>query len=169
MSRIQFSPPEGVLTPSHSGLAGTAQIVAGQTVSMYKAFHPEFTTQRWHVFLAYLVCTWVCCLVVLYLNRALPMFATMDGILIIVGVLVTIIVCAVMPHFHGSYASNEFVWRDWQNTTGYGSNGFVFLLGMLNGAYAVGTPDLLSHLAEEVQEWVSGPPLTCFSEPINTC
>jgi len=156
-----------VLTPEHSGLAGSAQIIAEQTVSMYKAFHPEFTTQRWHVFLAYLVCTWVCCFVVLYLNRTLPMFATMDGVLVIVGVLITIIVCAVMPHFGGSYATSEFVWREWQNTTGYESNGFVFLLGMLNGAFAVGTPDVVSHLAEEVRQWVAIHPLLCSSDPIN--
>ncbi len=121
---------------------------------MYKAFHPEFTTQRWHVFMAYLVFTWVCCIVVLYMNRALPMFAAIDGVLVIAGVLVTIIVCAVMPHSHGGYATNAFVWREWQNTTGYESNGFVFLLGMLNGAFAVGTPDVVSHLAEEVRQYV---------------
>ena len=67
------------------------------------------------------------------------------------GVLVTIIVCAIMPQRHAQSAS---VWRDWQNATGYESNGFVFLLGMLNGAFAVGTPDIISHLAEEVPRHV---------------
>jgi choline transport protein len=56
-----------------------------------------------------------------------------------------------MPHQTGSgYASSSFVWADWSNQTGYTSNGFVFLAGMLNGAYAVGTPDCVSHLAEEI-------------------
>lgn len=35
------------------------------------------------------------------------------------------------------------------NLTGYSNDGFVFLMGMLNSAYAVGTPDCVSHLAEE--------------------
>jgi len=48
------------------------------------------------------------------------------------------------------HASTAFVWRDWQNQTGYTSDGFVFLAGMLNGAYAVRTPDCISHLAEEI-------------------
>ena len=42
-----------------------------------------------------------------------------------------------MPSTAGDgYASTAFVWRDWQNQTGYTSGGFVFLAGMLNGAYA---------------------------------
>ena len=79
------------------------------------------------------------------------MLASLDGVSILAGALITIIVCATMPKFHGGYASNRFVWRDWQNSTGYESDGFVFLLGMLNGAFAVGTPDVVTHLAEEVR------------------
>lgn len=70
---------------------------------------------------------------------------------ILAGVFITIVVCATLPHTSGSgYASSSFVWADWSNQTGYTSNGFVFLAGMLNGAYAVGTPDCVSHLAEEI-------------------
>ena len=49
-----------------------------------------------------------------------------------------------------SHASPAFVFKDWSADVGYSSNGFVFLLGMLNGAYAIGTPDCVSHLAEEI-------------------
>ena len=41
-----------------------------------------------------------------------------------------------------------------QSGKGYTSSGFVFLLGMLNGAFSVGTPDLVTHLAEEVPQYV---------------
>lgn len=132
------------------GLAATAQIAAAQVVSMYAAFHPAFVTQRWHVFVAYLICTWICCLLVLFANRLLPVLESIGGFLIISGVFITIVICASMPDVH---ATNDFVWRDWQNSTGYTSNGFVFLLGMLNGAFAVGTPDVVSHLAEEIPRY----------------
>ncbi|THC89127.1 hypothetical protein EYZ11_011421 [Aspergillus tanneri] len=70
---------------------------------------------------------------------------------ILAGVLITIIVCAVMPHVNGTgYASGADVWGTWKNQTGYSSNGFVFAAGMLNGAYSVGTPDCSTHLAEEI-------------------
>jgi choline transport protein len=48
-----------------------------------------------------------------------------------------------------AHATTAFVWEDWQADIGY-PNGFVFVAGMLNGAYAVGTPDTVTHLAEEI-------------------
>ena len=88
------------------------------------------------------------------MNRALPSIEALGGFLVIAGVFITILVCAIMPHVNGQpYASNAFVWRDWTNDTGYSSNGFAFCLGMLNGAFAVGTPDVISHLAEEVPRY----------------
>ncbi|KAH8679550.1 choline transporter [Tricladium varicosporioides] len=133
------------------GLTGTCQIISTQAVSMYALFHPDFEIQRWQVFIGYQVCLWVSCLVVLYANRALPTFESIGGILTIAGVLITILVCAILPHTRGvNYASTKFVWHEWQNSTGYSSNGFVFCLGMLNGAFAVGTPDVITHLAEEI-------------------
>lgn len=47
------------------------------------------------------------------------------------------------------HATSAFVWTEWQADIGY-PNGFVFVAGMLNGAYAVGTPDAVAHLAEEI-------------------
>ena len=57
-----------------------------------------------------------------------------------------------MPGRNGRppHASNAFVWTEWQNDgLGY-PDGFVFVAGMLNGAYSVGTPDATTHLAEEI-------------------
>lgn len=126
-------------------------ILGNQTVSMYAIFHPEFVTRPWHVFVSYLFCTWVCCLTVLFANKALPSIGNTGMFLIIAGVIVSIIVCAVMPTVNGTgYASSSFVWRDWDNQTGYTSDGFAFVAGMLNGAYAVGSTDCCSHLAEEI-------------------
>lgn len=120
---------------------------------MYALYHPDFETQRWQVFIGYLITVWGCCLVVLWANRALPTLETIGGFLVVACAVVTIIVCAVMPYVNGiEYASSAFVWGEWQNETGYESNGLVFCLGMLNGAFAVGTPDVLSHIAEEVPE-----------------
>lgn len=133
------------------GLAASAQIIGSQVIAMYSAVHPEYTTQRWHIFMCFLVSTWILCLIVLYLNKLLPNLAALSGILVTIGLVVTILVCAVLPSFHKGYASNKFVWREWQNTTGYKSDGFVFLLGILNGAFAIGTPDVVTHLAEEVR------------------
>lgn len=128
-----------------------SSILGNQTVAMYGLSHPEYVSEPWHVFVSYIVCTWLCCSTVLFANRFLPIIGNIGGFLIIGGVLITILVCAIMPHVNSTgYATNSFVWRDYRGNTGYDSNGFVFLLGMLNGAYAVGTPDCTTHLAEEI-------------------
>ena len=126
-------------------------ILGNQLVSMYGLFHPDFQAKAWHVFVTYLLCTWLCCLTVLFGNKALPSLSSLGMFFILAGVTITIIVCAAMPTANGTgHASDSFVWRDWENGTGYSSNGFVFVAGMLNGAFAVGTPDCTSHLAEEI-------------------
>ena len=123
---------------------------------MYAAYHPAFVAQQWHVFVSFLAVTWVSCAIVLFANRIVPMCESLGGFFTIAGVFITIIVCAAMPNNNDKgHASNNFVWRDWVNSTGYSSDGFVFLLGMLNGAFAVGTPDITTHLAEEIPRYVA--------------
>ena len=126
-------------------------IIGNCTVAMYAQTHPNFVPQAWHIFVAYLIVTWCCCCVVLFANKALPAINNLGLLFILGGVVITIIVCAVMPSQTGSgHASNSFVWADWSADLGYTSDGFIFLMGMLNGAYAVGTPDCISHLSEEI-------------------
>ncbi|CAO1598950.1 hypothetical protein XANCAGTX0491_002698 [Xanthoria calcicola] len=133
------------------GYASVVQIVSAQAVSMYAVMHDGFVTQQWHVFVTYIIVTWISVSIVLYLNRALPPIEIVAGFFVVAGVFISILVCAIMPHVNQRpYATNFSVWGDWQNQTGYSSSGFAFLAGMLNGAYAVGTPDLVTHLAEEV-------------------
>ncbi|KAL4997814.1 amino acid/polyamine transporter I [Aspergillus recurvatus] len=133
------------------GGASVSAILGQQTVSMYALMHPGFEMKAWHVFVSFIICTWLCCSIVLFLNRFLPQLNNLGGFFILSGVLIVIIVAACMPHVKDvPYATNEDVWRTWTNSTGYSSNGFVFVAGMLNGAYAVGTPDCSTHLAEEI-------------------
>lgn len=117
--------------------------------------HDDFTIQRWQVFVSYLICVWLCVFLILFANKILPMLEQLGGFLVIAGFLLTVIVCAVMPKANETpYASSAFVWTEWTNDTGYSSSGFAFCLGMLNGAFAVGTPDVVSHLAEEIPRYV---------------
>ena len=133
------------------GGASIAAIIGNLTVQMYATYHPDFVAQRWHVFVAYLIITWSCCCLVLFANSALPAVNNVGLFLILGGVFITIIVCAVMPSMSAGsgHASTAFVWSDWTADLGY-PNGFVFLVGMLNGAYAVGVPDCVSHISEEI-------------------
>ncbi|MCJ1382947.1 hypothetical protein MMC17_006060 [Xylographa soralifera] len=133
------------------GAASVSAIVGNCTVAMYSVYHPDFIPRAWHVFVSYLIVTWSCCCIVLFANKALPAINNLGLFFILGGVFITIVVCATMPSRTGNgYATNDFVWRDWSADIGYTSDGFIFLLGMLNGAYSVGTPDCISHLSEEI-------------------
>lgn len=133
------------------GSASISAILGNQTVSMYATFHADFAVEKWHILVGYLICTWLSCATVLFANRLLPMVETLGIYFIILGVLVTIMVCASMPHVRGvPYAASASVWTGWQNRTGYSNDFFVFLAGMVNGAFAVGACDCVPHMAEEI-------------------
>lgn len=138
------------------GLASMLQIVANQLTSMYAVTHPGFVTEQWHVFVTYIICAFVVGSIVLLANSALPRIEQAGLIFLLSGVFISIVVCAVMPGVTGNgYATTSSVWTEWVNLSGYSSDGFVFLAGMLNGAFAVGTPDITSHLAEEIPKYDS--------------
>lgn len=132
-------------------VASNCVMTSNMILFAYSLYHPDFEAQRWHVFVCYLVMSWACCFTVMFAQSALPLISRLGGFLIVAGFFVTTVVCAVMPHVTGAgYASTDSVWRDWDNETGYGSDGFVFLAGMLNGAFAVGAIDCVTHIAEEI-------------------
>lgn len=151
---------------AHSNQATMSSISGNIAVAMYGIYRPDYIPQRWHIFIAYLITSWVSCCTVLFANRALPMINNIGLFFILSGVFITIIVCGIMPHTGSGYASSSFVWADWSNQTGYESNGFVFLAGMLNGAYAVGTPDCVSHLAEEIPHPKRNVPLAIAAQMV---
>ncbi|KAI6951471.1 amino acid transporter [Hortaea werneckii] len=104
---------------------------------------------------------------VLFANRALPKIEQAGLFFLLAGVVISIIVCAIMPSVTGNgYATSASVWKEWVNSTGYTSDGFVFLAGMLNGAFAVGTPDITSHMAEEIPRPSSNIPKAILAQYI---
>ena len=127
-------------------LASITSIPANVLVQMYAVFHPDFIIQPWHTYVAFVLITWLCAAFVIFCNRLIPYLQHAGLFLIIAGGLVTIIVVAAMPKHH---ASSAFVWKDFQNMTGW-SGGVAFLTGVLNGAFTIGTPDAVTHMAEEL-------------------
>jgi amino acid transporter len=133
--------------------AVTLQITAAIIITMAQLNAPSYQYERWQVFVVFIFCAWLFAAIVLFFNKAIPKIEQVGGFFIIAGFLITVIVSAVMRHVqHRPYATSHQVWDEFTNLTGYSSSGFAFLLGMLNGAFAVGVPDLTSHLAEEMQK-----------------
>ena len=131
-------------------LASIISIPANVVVQMYAIFHPDLVIQPWHVYLAYVLITWSCCFFVISGNRLLPVVNHFGLFMIIVGGIITVIVCAAMPTVH---ADSSFVWSsfDENNITGWPS-GIAFLTGVLNGAFTIGTPDAVTKMSEELPD-----------------
>ncbi|RMZ88145.1 hypothetical protein DV736_g4627, partial [Chaetothyriales sp. CBS 134916] len=133
--------------------AVTLQIIAAIIITMGQLNSPSYEYQRWQVFVVFIFCAWLFAGVVTFFNKAIPRLEQIGGLLIVGGFLVSVIVSAVMPHVQARpYSTSHQVWSDFTNETGYSSSGFAFLLGMLNGAFSVGVPDLTSHIAEEMED-----------------
>jgi len=114
---------------------------------MYALFHQDtFTPQAWHVYVAFVLINLSCLAMVILRNQWLPFIQKLGSIAVVGGGIVTVIILAAVPRQHASAAS---VFTTWDNQTGWGS-GVAFLTGMLNGAYTIGTPDAITHLAEEL-------------------
>lgn len=133
------------------GAASMAAIFGNTVVQMYALNHAGFEAQPWHVFIVYIVTTWLACAAVCLANRAMPLLNNFGVLAILAGFLITIVVVAAMPGHGGrpAHASSSFVWTQWTADIGY-PNGFVFVAGMLNGAFSVGAVDATTHLAEEI-------------------
>ncbi|KAF2484089.1 amino acid/polyamine transporter I [Neohortaea acidophila] len=134
------------------GEASFTLIFANTIVQMYALNHPGFQVQPWQVFVTYVIATWSACAIVCTCNRAMPYLNQVGIFFVLGGYLITVVVVAVMPGRNGRppHATSSFVWTEWRGSgLGYPS-GFVFVAGMLNGAFSVGTPDATTHLAEEV-------------------
>ncbi|EMC95091.1 hypothetical protein BAUCODRAFT_525469 [Baudoinia panamericana UAMH 10762] len=143
-------------------VASIASIPANICVQMYALFHPDFIIQPWHSYVAFVLITWLCAAFVIFCNRLLPYLQHVGLFLVVVGGVVTIIVCAAMPKQH---APNSFVWGSFaeNNLTGW-SGGIAFLTGVLNGAFTIGTPDAVTHMAEELPNPKSDLPKAVFAQ-----
>lgn len=119
---------------------------------MYAVKHSSFVPKAWHVFVSSIIITWLGALSVCFGNKIMPKLNGVGIVFILGGVFITIVVLAAMPGTGGRppHASSSFVWTVWQLSGLRYPNGFVFVAGMLNGAFAVGTPDCVTHLAEEI-------------------
>ncbi|CAG9982781.1 unnamed protein product [Clonostachys byssicola] len=133
------------------GAASMAAIWSSSILQIYALKHPDYTVKEVHVFIVYVITTWLACFSVCFAGRAMPMLNQFGIYWLLSGLVITIVVLAVVPTQPGGggHATSSFVWLEWQAENGY-PDAIVFLAGMLNGAYSIGCPAAVSHLAEEI-------------------
>ncbi|ETN39047.1 uncharacterized protein HMPREF1541_05269 [Cyphellophora europaea CBS 101466] len=129
--------------------ASVSAIASNLCLEIHAYLHPEFEVKRWHTLLGYLLLNWVACGLVTMANKAVPRLNIVGLLVLLIGGIATIVVCAAMLDTNAASAKHQSVWASWEAHIGY-PDGFVFVAGMLNGAFAMGTPDATTHLAEEI-------------------
>ncbi|KAL5610265.1 hypothetical protein FOVSG1_004946 [Fusarium oxysporum f. sp. vasinfectum] len=131
--------------------ASMAAIWSNSIIQIYALKHPDYIVKEVHLFVVFVISTWLACFSVCYAGGTMPLLNQFGIYWLLIGLLITIVVLAAVPLRTGGsgHATSSFVWLEWQADLGY-PNIIVFLGGMLNGAYSVGCPAAVSHLAEEI-------------------
>ncbi|KAJ5109796.1 Amino acid/polyamine transporter I [Penicillium argentinense] len=124
-----------------------SSMLGNEAVAMYLLRHSDVAWKPWQVFIVFQLVNWTCCAIVCLGNRFIPLINRIALILSMCGLFATVVVLAAMPKTH---ASSSQIWTQYYNMTGGWSDGVCFMTGLLNAAFAVGVPDCISHLSEEV-------------------
>jgi choline transport protein len=126
------------------GLLGSTFIV-----NLLYLFNADYDAQPWHQFLIYIAYTLVALVINMFLTRALPhitkaaFFWSLAGFIIIS---ITILACSSPKYQSGTFVYGQFV-----NRTGW-PDGLAWMLGLLQGAFALTGFDATAHMIEEIPE-----------------
>ncbi|KAK0718515.1 amino acid/polyamine transporter I [Lasiosphaeria miniovina] len=137
------------------GLLGSTFIV-----NIMVLFNPDYDAAPWHQFLIYIAFALFALVINTFLTRLLPYFTkaaffwSMAGFVIIC---ITILACS-----SPDYQSGEFVYGQFNNEVGW-PDGLAWLLGLLQGAFALTGFDATAHMIEEIpRPQVQGPRIMLY-------
>lgn len=115
--------------------AGAANgfIGANFVLGMAQLANPSFTIERWH--------TCLLCYLLLAIAAAVNIWGRhlldrMGKVMIVFNLLSFVVVVVVILAMDGQKQSAEFVFKDFNNTTGFGT-GYASLLGILQAAFGM--------------------------------
>lgn len=127
--------------------ASMALSVASEVLAFWNLMHPDHVTKKWELFVVYQLVN----IVLVFFNcygRILPAIANSAlyiSLFSYVVITITVLVCS-----RGSYQPAHFVFKDFENGTGWSSAGIAFIVGLINPNWSFSCLDCATHLAEEV-------------------
>ncbi|KAG5964862.1 hypothetical protein E4U56_002045 [Claviceps arundinis] len=129
-------------------LSATGPLLGSTFVmNIIQMLHPSFKAQPWHQFLIYVAFALIALVLNALLTRLLPYFTkaaflwSVTGFIVIV---ITALACAA-PNFQ----TGESVYGHFRNDTGW-PDGIAWMLGLLQGAFALTGFDATAHMIEEI-------------------
>ncbi|KAM0512602.1 hypothetical protein ACHAPE_008626 [Trichoderma viride] len=137
------------------GLLGSTFIM-----NIIQLMHPDFEPKAWHQFLIYIAFALAALVINAFATRLLPLltkaafFWSVGGFVIIS---ITVLACA-----SPDYQSGEFVYGNFINEVGW-PDGLSWLLGLLQGAFALTGFDGVAHMIEEIPNpQIEGPKIMMY-------
>ncbi|CAN8102651.1 unnamed protein product [Discula destructiva] len=139
-----------VCLTASGGLLGS-QLILG----VISLMHPEYESKAWHQFLIYIAYTLAAFFINAFMNRLLPYFNKAAFLWSLAGfaiICITVLACATPD-----YQSASFVFGSFINESGW-PDGLSWLLGLLQGAFALTGFDAVIHMIEEIpRPQIEGP------------
>lgn len=124
--------------------------IASAVVGMYTLNSgPDFEFKTWHIFVAYQLINLVTFSFNCY-GKWLPRISQMAlyvSIFSFVTITITVLACA-----RGNYQPAHFVFKDFNNGTGWESSAIAFIVGLINPNWSFSCLDCATHMAEEVPQ-----------------
>jgi amino acid transporter len=115
----------------------------------------SYTFERWHGTLLYWAILAFAALANIYGSRLLPMIENMTLALHVILFFVILIVMAVVSPMKNTA---KFVFTDFENQSGWSSDGVAWCIGLLSSCYVLIGYDGATHLSEEMQNPAVGVP-----------
>ncbi|KAI0008356.1 amino acid/polyamine transporter I [Xylariaceae sp. FL0662B] len=145
-----------ISTSGWVALAATGSLLGSQfVVEIISLLHADYEPVPWHQFLIYIGFTLIALFINAFSTRLLPYFTktaffwSLSGFVVIS---ITVLACA-----SPDYQSGAFVYGNFINEVGW-PDGLAWLIGLLQGAFALTGFDAVAHMIEELPEpQIEGP------------
>lgn len=109
-------------------------------------WNPGYTVETWHVFLIFQAMNFLMVMYNIFLLKRTIWLQDVGFFLSLIAFFVITITCLAESN---PKQSSDFVWREFVNTSGWSSDGVVFLTGLVNPNFIFSGLDGAIHLAEE--------------------
>ncbi|KAG5974645.1 hypothetical protein E4U55_008126, partial [Claviceps digitariae] len=118
-------------------------------LNIVQLLRPTYNVQPWHQFLVYVAFSLIALVLNALFTRFLPYFTNASFLWSVAGfviIVITVLACA-SPNFQ----TGAFVYGQFINDVGW-PDGFAWMLGLLQGAFALTGFDATAHMIEEIPD-----------------
>lgn len=121
--------------------------VATSIMAIYDLCHPTFNLKRWHIFLTYEILNLVVSIFNMW-DRCLPFLTSSALYISMFTFTITLVTC--LSCSRGAYQLANFVFKEFDNTTGWKIPGIGFIVGLVNPLWSYVGIDSATHMVNEL-------------------